>query len=449
VAGKGDVVAIYVGSELRGKQEVIDPAAGGGVAWVNAQVNAKGGEETISFKVWDSSTGITHEKSSSSAVITPGSKVGTYASPLMIEMKDSETQTLSLNAGWNLVSFYVEATDMTVATVLSPISSKLTQIKNLQSSYDPSIPSFLNTLSALNVKDGYWVQVSEAVTLDVEGTVPSGASMSVKSGWNLVGYPRSSGEAVTDELTSLGSTVVQIKNLQSSYDPSIPSFLNTLSTMVPGSGYWLQVTEAGTWTVGTVSESGSGRGLGKMGPVAKMGWSPVVVYPHVSATVLAEVTVAGKAVSSGSVVGVFVGDELRGQQEVVLANGRSYGTLNVNLTGRERVSFRIREAASGKEYRVAKTMTLELGETYGRAEELVKLNAVMAGTGVRILSYTRSPFGLEFESEAGREYVVEATGDLKEWGVVKTYNGTGTLIRFEDERDQVFPQIYYRVRVVE
>ena len=186
-----------------------------------------------------------------------------------------------------------------------------------------------------------------------------------------------------------------------------------------------------------------------MGPVAKMGWSPVVVYPHVSATVLAEVTVGGEAVSSGSVVGVFVGEEMRGMQEVVLANGKSYATLNVNLTGKERVTFRIREAARGKVYRVAKVMELGLGETYGRAEELVKLNAVMAGTGVRILSYTRSPFGLEFESEAGRQYVVESTSDLKEWGAVKTYNGTGTLIRFEDERDQLFPQIYYQVRVVE
>jgi len=45
--------------------------------------------------------------------------------------------------------------------------------------------------------------------------------------------------------------------------------------------------------------------------------------------------------------------------------------------------------------------------------------------------------------------VVEATGDLKEWKPVETYNGTGTLIRFEDEKDQVFPQIYYRVKVVE
>ena len=285
----------------------------------------------------------------------------------------------------------------------------------------------------------------------MEGTVPSGASISVKSGWNLVGYPRSSGESAADELTSLGSTIVQIKNLTSSYDPSIPSFLNTLSTMVPGSGYWLKVSADGTWTVGTVSESGSGRGLGKMGPVQKMGWGPVVVYPHVSATVLSEVSVGGKPVSAGSVVGAFVGEELRGEHEVVLANGKSYATLNVNLVEAEMVSFRIWDAGSDKEYGVTKTITLEMGEMYGTAAEWVKLDGVASGSDstIRIVGYVREPFGFGFESQMGSSYVVEATGDLKKWGVVKSYNGTGTLIRFEDERDQVFPQIYYRVRVVE
>jgi len=367
-----------------------------------------------------------------------------------VVVEKAETQTLSLNAGWNLVSFYVEPTDMTAATVLAPISSSLLQIKNLTSSYDPGIPSFLNTLSSLSVKDGYWVKVSEDVSLDVEGTVPSGASISVKSGWNLVGYPRSSGEGAADELASLGSTVVQIKNLTSSYDPSIPSFLNTLSTMVPGSGYWLKVTADGTWTVGTVSEGGAGRGLGKMGPgdVAS-DWGRVVVYPNLSATVLSEVSVGGKPVSGGSVVGAFVEEELRAEREVVLANGRSYATLNVNLTGRERVTFRIREAASGKEYRVARVMELGLGETYGRAEELVKLNAVMAGSGVSILSYTHSPFGFSFDTGKDKSYAVEATGDLLKWNQVETFQGTGSTVQFTDTRKALFEKQYYRVKTLE
>ena len=100
---------------------------------------------------------------------------------------------------------------------------------------------------------------------------------------------------------------------------------------------------------------------------------------------------------------------------------------------------------------MTKTLTLEMGEMYGSAEELVKLNGVVldSGSTIRIEGYVREPFGFGFEGQSGRHYVVEATGDLKEWGVVKTYNGTGTKIRFEEKRDQVFPQIYYRVRVVE
>ena len=160
-------------------------------------------------------------------------------------------------------------------------------------------------------------------------------------------------------------------------------------------------------------------------------------------------TTKGKAVSAGSVVGVYVGNELRGQQEVVLNSGKSYVTLVAILAGSEGVRFRIWDAGSDKEYAVTKTLTMAKGETYGTATELLKLNGLVASVGVRILSYTRSPFGIKFESELGREYVVESTGDLREWEVVKTYNGTGTLIRFEEERDQVFPQIYYRIRVVE
>ena len=62
---------------------------------------------------------------------------------------------------------------------------------------------------------------------------------------------------------------------------------------------------------------------------------------------------------------------------------------------------------------------------------------------------TTAPFCFRLETEPNRDYSIEGSSDLKAWGVVKTYNGTGTLIRFEDERDQLFPQIYYRVNVVE
>ena len=433
-ADSGDVVAIYVGSELRAKQEVI---INGGVAWLSALVNTAGVNEAISFKVYDASTGVTHEKSRTSAVITTGGVVGSFSNPLMIEMRDFETQTLNLKAGWNLVSFFVEADDMTAATVLAPIEDKLLHIKSLTEFYDPSVAPTFNSLSSLSVNDGYWLKVSEDVSLNVEGPVPSGASISVKRDWNLVGYPRLIGENVASELTSLDPTVVQIKNLESLYDPSNPSFLNTLSTMVPGSGYWLNVTQDGTWELGSVVENSElnfahvktrsdHSSDEKVGPV----WGQAVVYPNLGATVLAKVSIQGKPVAKGGVVAAFVGNELRGLQDVVLDNGFSYVTLNVNLNEAEEVSYRVWNPHDHSEYLVSGTMLLELGGMYGNPE-LVELNAVeLVNKPLQVFDVTREPFGFSFNTMAGRNYTVEATGDLRTWEAVELFQGSGGEIRF-------------------
>ena len=299
-AREGDVVAFYVGDELRGKQAVVVYA---GTAWVNAQVHAAGGEETVTFKVYEASTGITHDKVGLSVEIKPEGEAGAFAEPLLIKMdnvapkltllgevqvtidqrttyadtgasatdnvdgdvtskivvsgvvdtssagtytlkydvsdaagnaaesvsrtvvvvKTTVVQTLDLKAGWNLISFYVESEDMTPATVLASIKGNLVQIKDLKSSYNPTLPAFINTLKGLNVKDGYWVSVDADVSFDLEGEAPAGASITVKPGWNLVGYPRESGAAPANELTSLGGIVEQFKNLKSSYDPALAS----------------------------------------------------------------------------------------------------------------------------------------------------------------------------------------------------------------------------------
>ncbi|MDB4680807.1 DUF5011 domain-containing protein, partial [Akkermansiaceae bacterium] len=435
----GDVVGVYVEDELtgkqelRGKQEVIIYE---GNAWVNMLVNSAGDSETIIFKVFDSSTGLTHEKTKSSAVIGQDPfTLGDAENPFMIEMKDFETQTLSLKEGWNLVSFYVEADDMSPQAVLAPILNELVQIRSVGASYNPNVESHFNiSLPELSVKDGYWLEVSEDVSFEVEGRVSSGVSIDLQGGWNLVGYPRmNGGEAVDSELASLGSTVLQMKSLERSYDPNNPSFLNTLSTIVPGSGYWLNVSGPGTWELGdggpsfanfkTRSNHSSEQ---KVGPV----WSEPVVYPNLGATVLAEVSIQGKPVAMGSVVGVFVGDELRGRQNVVLHEGNSYVTLNVNLNGEEEVSYRVWNSGDKCEYLVSDTMLLDLGGMYGNPD-LVELNGVeVVNKPLQVFNITSEPFGFSFNTMAGRDYTVEATGDLRTWEAVESFQGSGGEIRF-------------------
>ena len=110
------------------------------------------------------------------------------------------------------------------------------------------------------------------------------------------------------------------------------------------------------------------------------------------------------------------------------------------------MSFRIWEAGSDKEYAVTKTLTMAKGETYGTPTELLKLDGLVASVGVRILSYTRSPFGIEFESELGREYVVESTGDLKEWKPVRALQGSSERTWFTPEQKPKATSRYFRVK---
>ncbi|MCH1498768.1 MAG: DUF5011 domain-containing protein, partial [Akkermansiaceae bacterium] len=427
-----------------------------GSTWTDAGATADGGETVTASGTVDTSAAGTYtitytatDAAGNVGVVTRTVTVVETAAPVVIE-----TQPLNLKAGWNLVSFYVAADDMTPATIFASIQNKLLQVKNLTQSYDPSVPSFLNTLSSLSVKDGYWLKVSEDVSLSVEGPVPSGASINVKSGWNLVGYPRLSGEAVANELTSLGNTVVQIKDLGSSYDPSVPSFLNTLSTMAPGSGYWLNVDADGTWDVGTVVEVNElnfaavrTRSNHSSEERAGPSWGEATVYPNIGATVLAKVTIQGKPVAKGGVVAAFVGNELRGLQDVVLSDGMSYVTLNINLNEAEEVSYRVWNSDDDNEYLISGTMQLELGEMYGNPE-LVELNAVeVVNKPLEVFNVISEPFGFSFNTMAGRNYTVEATGDLRTWEAVELFQGSGGEIRFTAKQTSSGKSQFFRVLV--
>ena len=58
-------------------------------------------------------------------------------------------------------------------------------------------------------------------------------------------------------------------------------------------------------------------------------------------------------------------------------------------------------------------------------------------------------FGFSINTDKGKSYTVEATGDLLQWNNIETINGTGSSVQFTDTRNEVFQYQYYRVRVAE
>ena len=58
-------------------------------------------------------------------------------------------------------------------------------------------------------------------------------------------------------------------------------------------------------------------------------------------------------------------------------------------------------------------------------------------------------FGFSINTDEGKSYKVEATGDLRQWNKIETINGTGSTVQFTDTRNEMFQYQYYRVRVAE
>jgi hypothetical protein len=58
-------------------------------------------------------------------------------------------------------------------------------------------------------------------------------------------------------------------------------------------------------------------------------------------------------------------------------------------------------------------------------------------------------FAFSFDAKKGKVYEVQDSFDLLNWEAIKTYTGTGSSVRFDEERDHDPPKWFYRVRVVE
>jgi PKD repeat protein len=181
------------------------------------------------------------------------------------------THTISLVAGWNLVSFNVHPTDTNIAAVLSSIAGNYNLVyawdatvgsNNWKKYAPPPAPPYSNTLESLDETMGFWIYMTEADTLEVVGSVPTTTNiiLSVNAGgWNLVAYPsvadRELPAALSDHGVGTDFSLVyayhayDVEDQWKLFDTTALPFANDLNPMTPGWGYWIKVSVSHTWHV--------------------------------------------------------------------------------------------------------------------------------------------------------------------------------------------------------
>ena len=164
---------------------------------------------------------------------------------------------VGLGSGYNLVSLPVAPTNTALQSVLSSVDGKYTKafayINGSWRQYIVGAPPFVNNLTDLTEKLGFWINMTSPDTLRVPGNTPSATDISLSVGSNLVGFPRSAAQPLTEALASIvGKYTKVFANINGQWKQYIvgaPPFVNTLTQLEPGRGYWIYVTEDCIWTI--------------------------------------------------------------------------------------------------------------------------------------------------------------------------------------------------------
>ncbi|MCK4734172.1 MAG: DNRLRE domain-containing protein, partial [Methanophagales archaeon] len=166
--------------------------------------------------------------------------------------------SIQLHTGWNLISLPLTPEDAAILNVLSPVADNWNSVWSYEGGkwkrYDLTGPDFLNTLTFMEPGKGYWLHMNSDDTLSISGSEPRVKSIPLSAGWNLVGYNSLNSKSTTEAMKSVEGNWNSVWSYEAGrwkrYDMTGPDFLNSLTFMEPGKGYWLNMKSPDTWTLG-------------------------------------------------------------------------------------------------------------------------------------------------------------------------------------------------------
>lgn len=144
---------------------------------------------------------------------------------------------LNLKKGWNFVSFTTNDLNKIIS------NENIIEIKDLEFSWNRTIPSFFNTLKTIELNQGYIVKCSNDTILSLNDNNLNEITYNLKKGWNLIGWQK---DIKFTELV-LPINLIEIKSTSKSYNREIPSFFNTLDVFNIGTAYWVKMEESYEW----------------------------------------------------------------------------------------------------------------------------------------------------------------------------------------------------------
>jgi hypothetical protein len=150
--------------------------------------------------------------------------------------------------GWNLISIPLEQFDTSRETVVQTLGSNYIAIRGYHAGkakpwmhWHRNKPDPLNNVITVDHENGYYIKMQSADSLVIAGKVRQSTSISLETGWNLVGYPSLVSDIQSNVLSSISGSYNRVENYNTVTGKH--QVVNPGDLMYPGLGYWIHVTE--------------------------------------------------------------------------------------------------------------------------------------------------------------------------------------------------------------
>ena len=262
---KDDLIACFVGNEVRGVTKVTHlPDGDLYLLFMDIYSNVLSGE-TLTFKVFDASTGKVYADVQPELKFEAGKVFGSPATPVEFSANDYIEQLIALKKGWNWLSFNVanrhfSSLDSSLSG-FAPSSGEV--IKSLTSyAQYTSQGHWLGSLKSLSNHGMYKVFASKDRYVSILGKEmgKKGPAISITAGWNWIGYPLYQAQAVKEAFSSLSPTdgdIIKTQQKFAIYDSRL-GWIGSLKFVDPGKGYMIKYSAEGTLFYPTPTSFGAG-----------------------------------------------------------------------------------------------------------------------------------------------------------------------------------------------
>ncbi len=188
-------------------------------------------------------------------------------SRLVIISRNESICDMTLESGWNLVSFPCIFHDTDVDLFLTGLNNSYQSIRYYTpvdvsdpwKSYNPHLPNWtIQEIKEVSRKEGYWIYVDEITEVYINNSLASPTLTYLSPGWNLIGYPSKVEKGINETFDTLipNFDYVYLYNASDPLDKwreytwnsSLPSEQD-LNYTVYYYGYWIYMINPDTFVI--------------------------------------------------------------------------------------------------------------------------------------------------------------------------------------------------------